>query len=142
VLPTGGGDRQIADCSAVNLWHSGIKATICVYLCDLWALRWANDFAMASCLCVFVFAMSCSVFLSVSLWFSWCSWCLGGELSALEVAGGGENELLRVEVVADGIQDLIAINGEDLLRETIEPIHPLVSGQRGHERAGDTGIGG
>jgi len=47
--------------------HCNIKETICVYLRYLWALRWASDVAMASSLCVFVFAMSLSVFLSVSL---------------------------------------------------------------------------
>ena len=67
VLPTGGGDRQIADLFRRQSRHCSIKETICVYLRYLWALRWASDVAMASSLCVFVFAMSCSVFLSVSL---------------------------------------------------------------------------
>ena len=73
-----GGDRQIADCSAVNPRHCSLKETICVNLRDLRALRWTSDFAMASCLCVFVFAMSCSVFLSVSL-------CLCGSASGFQI---------------------------------------------------------
>ena len=53
-----------------------VKETICVYLGYLWALRWASAFAMASSLCVFVFAMSRSVFFSVSL-------CLCGSAAGL-----------------------------------------------------------
>ena len=56
-----------------------------------------------SCLRVCDVLLCVSLCVSVPLWFSWRSWCLGGELSAFEVAGGGENELLRVEVAADGI---------------------------------------
>ena len=96
-VPPAGGDRQIADCSVVTPRHCSIKETICVYLRDL---RFSCFDGRPSCLCVFVFAMSCSVFLSVSLCL--CGF-LGGEISAFEVAGGGENELLRVEVAADGI---------------------------------------
>jgi len=57
-----GGDRQIADVSAVNPRHCRIKDVICVYLCDLWA-SWPG--VRPSCLRVFVFAIF-SVFLSVS----------------------------------------------------------------------------
>ena len=70
-FPPVGGDRQIADVSAVNPLYCGIKETICVYLRDLRA-KCARGWA-ALCLRVFVFAMSCSVFLSVPsvpLWFS------------------------------------------------------------------------
>ncbi len=38
MLPTGGGDRQIADGSAVNPWHYSIGESICVYLRDLRAM--------------------------------------------------------------------------------------------------------
>ena len=65
VLPTGGGDRQIADCSAANLGTATSKelsASICV-ICGFF--RWVGG--RPSCLRVFVFAIFCSVFFSVSL---------------------------------------------------------------------------
>ncbi len=56
-LPTGGGDRQIADCSAVNLRYCRITSA-----------------TTSSCLRVFVFAMSCSVFLLCALRVSVVPW--------------------------------------------------------------------
>ena len=50
-LPTGGGDPQIADCSAVNSRHCSVKETICVYLRDLRFLReWICDAFVSLCL--------------------------------------------------------------------------------------------
>jgi hypothetical protein len=58
-LPPGGGDRQIADGSAVNPWHCSIGESICVYLRDLRAI-WVGGRLCAPFLCL------CA---SVSLWF-------------------------------------------------------------------------
>jgi len=80
VLPTGGGDRQIADCSAVNPRYrlSVSVGSSSRYLRDLRDLRANCDGARPSCLRVFVFAMS--VFLlcvSVPLWFNTLAGGLG-----------------------------------------------------------------
>jgi hypothetical protein len=57
VLPIGGGDREIADCSAVNLRHCGITSETnhLRYLRDLWANCdvWVTlcSFSVPPCLC-------------------------------------------------------------------------------------------
>ena len=66
-----GGDRKIADVSAVNRRHCRIKDAIWA----IWVIcgQFARAGGRPSCLCVFVFAMSSvffSVSLSVPLWFT------------------------------------------------------------------------
>ena len=82
VLPTGGGDRQIADCSAANLGTtesrklSGSIWVICG-LCDGRAtLRWLRVFVSSCLRCL-------------ALCFSLCSLCLCGFMSRLRDTPAG-----------------------------------------------------